>query len=68
MVDVSISVQTYNIKVNVTLKAVIPVVNQQLIEFEDDNDVFEIKDRDGFVVFRVDANGNVYQRGSIMKV
>lgn len=66
--NVNMNVQTNNIQLNVTLNAVIPSVNQQLIEFTADDDKFEIKDRDGFPIFRIDAKGNVYTRRNLKRI
>lgn len=68
MVDVSISVQTYNIQVNVTIP--VPTVDTTFVQLLDANgiDNWEVKDIDGFSVAKIDSKGNLYLRGNVKRI
>ncbi len=68
MTDVAISVQSYNIQVNVTIP--VPTVDTTLVQLTDSSgiDAYEIKDSDGFTIFKVDSKGNVFTRRAIKRI
>lgn len=47
-----------------------PSTGAKVLQFSDSAgvDKFELKDSDGFVVFRVDSKGNVYTRRGVMRI
>lgn len=45
-----------------------PLGGAKVVQLTNSTDKIEVKDRDGFPLFRVDASGNVYWKGSVKRI
>lgn len=45
-----------------------PLGGASELQLSSSTSIFDIKDQDGFQVFKVDTSGNVYIRGAVKKI